>query len=149
MTAKRLSLPSLSAILFGSFTLWVSFGTLGVTSAETGSWRVAVLPSGWWFLAALAVVSLAGVAAGGPRSRLLWLPLVLLLPWLPVRVPAVAYIWTGPLRWGVWCAIAVAMLGPRALAAAPARSFRPFADPRRAPLLAATSAAGVSLRAAR
>jgi hypothetical protein len=149
MTAKRLSLPSLSAILFGSFTLWVSFGTLAVTAADAGRFRVAVLPSPWWLLATLAVVSLLAIVARDSRVRLLWLSVVVLLPWLPVPVPAAAYMWTGPLRWAVWTAIAAAAVAPAARAAIPAATRRLGTDPGRAPYLAAAIAAIVYLLAAR
>src|SRR5947207_13098051 len=111
MTARRLSFSTLSAIFCGSFTLWVSFGTLGVTSADAGASRIGVLPSPWWLLAAFAMIALAAIVAGRRRAVLLWLSLVVLLAWLPIPVPAAALIWTGPLRWWVWSAIAVAIVG--------------------------------------
>ena len=71
MTVKRLSLPSLSAILCGGCALYLSFGTLGVTTADTGASRIGILPSPWWLLAAIAIVALAAIAAGGRRAVLL------------------------------------------------------------------------------
>ena len=148
MTVKRLSLPSLSAILCGGFTLYISFGTLGVTTADAGGSRVGVLPSPWWLLATIAIVALAAVAAGSRRARVLWLSAIVVLAWLPLPVPLAAFMWAGPLRWWVWTAIAVAAAAPALRRLAASRAFGALADPRRAPLIAAVLAAAVYLVAA-
>ena len=149
MTVKRLSLPSLSSILCGGFTLYLSFGTLGVTTAAAGASRVGLLPSPWWLLVTLACVALAAVAAGPRRAKLLWLSAIVVLAWLPLPVPAVTYMWAGPLRWWVWAAIVVAGLAPAAMRAVRSRPLAALVDPRRAPIVAAVVAAIVYLLAAR
>src|SRR6185436_16825522 len=105
MTVKRLSLPSLSAIFCGSLTLYVSCGTLGVTTAGAGGSRVGILPSPWWLLATLAIVGFGAVAAGARRAMLLWLSAIVVLAWLPLPMPPAAFMWAGPLRWWIWIAI--------------------------------------------
>jgi hypothetical protein len=139
MTAKRLSLPILAAILCGAFALWVSFGSLAATDAGAAP-RLGVLPSPWWLAATLAVSALAALVAGR-RAILLWLSVFVLCPWLPLPIPASTLIWTGPLRWWLWCTLAIALVAP----AAPWRSFGALANPRRAPWVAGTLAACVYL----
>src|SRR4051794_35014107 len=112
MTVQRLSLPSLSAIAVGGFALWISSGTLALTTDAGGAARVGVLPSPWWLLPSLAVVALASFAAGERRSRLLWLTPIVILAWLPTPMPMATFMWAGPLRWWLWTAIAVAAFGP-------------------------------------
>src|SRR3982751_7130174 len=112
MTVKRLSLPSLSAVLCGSLTLYVSCGTLGVTAADAGGSRVGILPSPWWLIATLAIVAFAAVAAGSRRAIVLWLSVIVVLAWLPLPMPLATFMWAGPLRWWVWSAILVAAMAP-------------------------------------
>src|SRR5256885_3816382 len=86
MTAKRLSLPQLGAILCTAFALWVSFGSLGVTGAAASA-RLGVLPSPWWLAATLSIgVSAAGIAVS--RVILLWLSAVIAPASPPLPVPA-------------------------------------------------------------
>jgi len=140
MTAKRLSLPPFGAIACGAFALWVSFGSVGALGADVTS-RLGILPSPWWLAATLVLVSAAAIAAPR-RAMLFWLSGVLLLAWLPFRVPEAALVWTGPLRWWLWSALALAFLAPTA---APRRIPAALTDPRRAPLAAAALAACVYL----
>src|SRR5262252_9935925 len=142
MTAKRLSLPLLAAILCGSFALWVSFGALAVTDAAATS-RIGVLPSPWWLLATLSIAAAAAVAAGR-RVTVLWLSVIVLLAWLPLPVPPAALIWAGPLRWWLWSAVVAALVVPWV----PAWSLNALADPRRATIAAAAFAACIYLLAA-
>src|SRR5262249_45103273 len=107
MTAKRLSLPLFAAIFPAALALWVSFGALAVGDGP-GPSRIGVLPSPWWIVVTLAIV-IAAVLAAGRRAALLWLSAIVLLPWLPLPVPMAALIWTGALRWWLWCAIATAL----------------------------------------
>src|SRR4051812_15592433 len=148
MTAKRLSLPSLSAIFLATVTLWLSFGTLAVSGVDANARRVGVLPSPLWLVAAFVIVSIAAAIIGHTRIRLFWLSAFVLLPWLPFPVPAAAYIWTGPLRWGLWAMLAIPCLAPAAIAATPAPVLRAFAHPVRAPYLAALFATIACLVAA-
>src|SRR5262245_17412112 len=135
MTAKRLSLPLLAAILCSAFALWVSFGALAVTDAAGGA-RVGVLPSPWWLLATLAIAAAAAIAAGR-RATVLWLSVIVLLPWLPLPLPRAALIWTGPLSWWLWSAVVAALVIP----SLPARPLTALTDPVRAPVAAAALAA--------
>src|SRR4051794_24141836 len=98
MAGKRLSPLRLSYISITASAAWVSLGALSMASALPGAARIGVLPSGLW-LAALFLVAAAVVLS----SRARWAPLLsiaalLLLPWLPVRVPPAFYMWVGPLR---------------------------------------------------
>jgi hypothetical protein len=142
MTAKRLSLPLLAAILCGACALWVSFGSLAVTDAGTAP-RLGVLPSPWWLAATLTICVLTALVAGR-RAILLWLSVFILWPWLPLPIPASTLIWTGPLRWWLWCTLAIALVLP----SVPSRPFRALANPRRAPFVAGAVAACVYLLAA-
>jgi hypothetical protein len=75
------------------------------------------------------------------RASLFILAAVLVAPWLPARVPAAAYIWTGPLRFWLWTIVIVAAVAPAVARRAPASLTRALRDPRRAPWLAAAIAA--------
>jgi hypothetical protein len=141
---RRLSFFQLSAIVCGSFALWVSFGTLTVAGAS----RLGVLPSPWWLLAAFAMMVVAALVAGSRRAVLLWLSVIVLLAWLPIPVPAATFMWTGPLRWAVWSALAVAVLTPAVVGVTQSGGLTVLADPRRAPRVAAALAATVYLLAA-
>jgi hypothetical protein len=66
---------------------------------------------------------------------------VLLLPWLPIPVPAASYIWVGHLRAWVWILIAAAMAAAALRATAPPALAALVRDPRRAPRIAAIVAA--------
>jgi hypothetical protein len=137
MTAKRLSLPLFGAILCTAFSLWVSLGSLTDANSRSAS-RLGILPSPWCLVGAFLVAGLVGLAAGNRRGSLLWLSAITLLPWIPIPIPAAMLIWTGPLRWWVWGAIAVALAAPtwRLTTLAPV-----FHDSRRAPIAAAVLAA--------
>jgi hypothetical protein len=145
MTAKRLSLPHLGAICCAGLALWVSFGCL-VAADGAGALRVGVLPSPWWLAATVALIAVVAFVAGPRHGILLWLSAVVLLPWLPLPVPAATLIWVGPLRWWLWTALAVALV---ISCLPPARWPSVIVNPRRAPLLAAAIAACIYLLAAR
>jgi hypothetical protein len=137
MTAKRLSLPLLGAIACTAFSLWVSLGSLTDANSPAAS-RLGILPSPWWLVGAFVVAGLVGLAAGKRRGILLWLSAITLLPWMPIPVPAATLIWTGSLKWWVWCAAGVALV---ATTWRPATWPRLLHDSRRAPMLAAMLAA--------
>ena len=144
MTAKRLSLPLLGAILCTAFSLWVSLGSL--TDANSpGASRLAILPSPWWLAGAVIVAALVGVVAGNRRGTLLWLSAITLLPWIPIPVPAAALIWTGSLKWWVWCAVAIALAASAKRRTAWTELLK---DSRSAPLVAAILAACTYMLAA-
>ena len=94
----------------------------------------------YWWLAALVAGSLALAWAfrlSSDRARPLFFSAVILLPWLPVPLPAALLLWTGPFVWLVWAAIAAAVL---TAGGAPAAGFSrvraSLASPARAPWLA-------------
>jgi hypothetical protein len=151
MTARRLSPLSLSAFLCSSVGLWASCGTLGVAGTEPGAPRLGVLPSFWWLGAAVAVSALLLLLLRPVPKRVavLWLSLLLMLPWLPwlpQPIASAALIFTGHLRAFVWIGIAIGLVAPVAIAAVRASPI--VSDPRRAPWAAATLAALVYLGAA-
>jgi hypothetical protein len=130
---------------------WVSQGAVATTDAGVGS-RVGELPAAWW-LGVWTVVAGAALAAASWRGiswRPFFVPLVVLLPWLPFPVPPAALIWTGPLVAWVWVGAAVAVA---------AAAWRPgpwplwgahlVGNPRRAPWLALVVAFVVYCGAAR
>jgi hypothetical protein len=96
--------------LWAACTAWIACGTLGFTSANGG--RIGLLPASpgaiVFVLAASAGV-LALLRAGAPRLPLVLLALVV-LPWLPVEVPAAFLIWSGPIAAAVWIAVGVMMV---------------------------------------
>ena len=92
--------------------LWVSFGTVG--GDGTGA-RIALLPLDAPHLAAAAIAGACVLAIGARRARggrvaAAVAPLLLLLaPWLPLRVPAAFLLWTGGLVSLVWMAPSIAL----------------------------------------
>lgn len=91
-------LPWLSgaAALVSGTALWLSLGALTLSHTNPAPDRIGVLPDPlWWFVC----VSLAVLAVRVVSVRVVWLLLgsaLAWLPWLPGRVPAVAYMWLGP-----------------------------------------------------
>lgn len=117
---------------------WLSAGAVAVASG--GAVRFGVTPSVWWLVAA--VIASAAV-------RRLFVPalaFVLLLPWLPLRVPAAFLAWTGPLAVWWWILIGAAAL----TLALVRRGWTPaaFRDPKRAPVAAGVCVFVLSLVAA-
>jgi hypothetical protein len=139
--APRMNLVgrALAALVLGT-AVWCSFGALGVQYVSGGVVRLGLLPP-WWVLgacigAALPVTwLLARLSLLAPALFLS----VLCLPWLPGRVPAAFLVWTGPLAWGAYLAVAFGVvwtLAPR-LTGIPDWLARLAGDSRRAPLVAA------------
>ena len=119
-----------------------------VVSPQPYAARIGILPSPAWL--ALSVLVFAAVALSRPkRLSLLGLTLILFAPWLPVRVPPVVYIWTGPLGIGLWILLAVAIATPGLVTIlarqAPDALLRLARDPARAPWLSAIAAAAIYL----
>ena len=151
MAAKRLSpqLVIVVAVLVAG-AAWLSGGALALTSPQPYAARIGVLPSPAW-LALWMLIAFAGATAmrAAPRRvALLALSGVLWIPWLPLPIPAVAYLWTGQLRAWLWMLIAAAIILPAIPRLAPAMLVRLTTDPRRAPWLAAALAATLYLVAA-
>ena len=74
-------------------------------------------------------------------SRMWLLSALVLLPWLPIRVPAAFLIWAGPLRFWVLAMLAVAATSSALAQRAPPLLRALAIDPRQAPWLAGTIAA--------
>src|SRR3954465_10405953 len=91
---------TLSAVIVAAIGLWVSSGAIAFTGADAHGTRVGLLPSGWWLLAALALCAVVAAAfrAIGQPATALWLAGLLIIPWLPIPLPAAAFIWAGPVR---------------------------------------------------
>jgi hypothetical protein len=138
--------------LCAALALWVSAGALTVTTSHAADPRIAFLPPVWILGALIAAAVIVAAAthrhrAAARAARPLFASLALLLPWLPTPIPAAFLLWTGPLRWWAWIAIALAVLA--AIPRARWRWTKIFADPRRAPALAALLTLGLGFAAAR
>ena len=76
--------------------------------------RIALLPVS---VLSFALIAFAGAAASGlARAGLsltpVWLLTLIVLPWLPVPVPAALLMWSGSIRWLVWTAVLLLILAP-------------------------------------
>ena len=120
MPPRRISLPALAVALVAGCALWISAGALTIASAGSDAPRVAVLPSLIWLTISLGIALLAVVVAR-QKAVLLALSALILLPWLPLRIPMAALAWTGPLRLWLWIVI-TAVLGSRRLRDSAARA---------------------------
>jgi len=89
---------------------WLSQGTLAFTGI--GDTRVAVLPLSMASLVGVVSVAAAVCAAWyrGVSLSPLWLLVLLVIAWIPARLPAVFLMWSGGLALLVWAAVAVCML---------------------------------------
>src|SRR5467141_3952454 len=112
MGASRPSVVSAGAAACAALALWVSFGALSFVDAGDRAAYVGVLPPFLWLVALFVAVAVFTIAAR-PSPRLvapLWLSVVVILPWLPFRMPLAVFIWTGNVVLWLWIAIAVALL---------------------------------------
>jgi hypothetical protein len=97
-----------------AFAAWLSFASLAVSAGGAG--RAALLPMDAFHAALSALAGVLVLAAAwnpsGCRRVLVALsPLALvLLPWIPIRVPAAFLLWTGPLLTLVWIACAIGVV---------------------------------------
>jgi hypothetical protein len=107
---SRILFSAVAAALVTAVAAWLSQGTIAYTGA--GSERIAVLPLS---ARAIGLAVGAGVAVfwavrrGLSAAPVLLLGL-LLLPWLPIPLPAALLLWTGPLSIFVWIAFACVMV---------------------------------------
>jgi hypothetical protein len=147
MKANRVSSRTLGAILCGTLALWVSAGALAFAGVDAGAPRIGVLPSPWWLVVALGIAGLALLILRATRQSptALWLAALLLLPWLPVSVPAAVFVWAGPLRLWLFALIALAIVAPPVVTAVRSGRFVALTEPRRAPRVAAVLAASIYL----
>jgi len=141
--ARLSSMPAIAAACAG-VAAWCSLGSLTVTEAVAHPSRIGLLPPFWWLLAFVAAaVALAWAGRlSTDRARPLFFSAVLVIPWLPIRLPAPALAWAGPASWFVWAAIGCAVL--MAGEARPDRWPRwreALTHPARAPWMAFTCAA--------
>ncbi len=121
MTAFYMSRAALpAATLLAMIAAWLSQATLAF--AAPGGPRIAVLPLSPGALVLVAIAGAAVIAAHRAKLSLipLWLLLLILLPWLPVPLPAALLVWSGPLGWLVLFGVAVLTLAPLVKRARPA-----------------------------
>ena len=100
------------AVLVAAMAAWLSQGTLAFATAEGP--RIAVLPLSAPALLVILAVVVAAVAASRAGASLspLWLLGLIVMPWLPLPVPAAVLAWSGPVRWLVWFAVALLLIAP-------------------------------------
>lgn len=86
----------IGSLLIG-LAIWCAAGTVAVASPDSATARL-VVGAPWWMFVLGTVI---GAAVPAWRTRpLTALPALLaVVPWLPIPLPAIAMIWTGPLAW--------------------------------------------------
>ena len=111
----RPPLAMTGALLCAAAALWASFGRLAFLDTYNRASYVGLLPAPFWLavLVVLAVVAASWSRLTAQDVAPLWLSAVLLLPWLPVRLPLAVFIWTGHVILWVWVAIVVLLVGRR------------------------------------
>jgi len=143
MTVRWPARSATGAIACAAFALWVSLGALTFTDASTPTIRVGLLPplSLLAVLLALALVAAFVVRPAPRRVAVLWLSAVVLIPWLPLRLPLAVFMWVGPLQLWLWAAMATTLAVPFVRDHTPPRIVRALATPSTAAPLAAVVAA--------
>src|SRR5436190_486066 len=104
MSLRPFTASSTAAAGAAAAAAWCSFGVQAVIDSPAGTARVGLLPP-WWLLPLLVVgaMMLARFVRMSSTAALpLWGSLILLLPWIPGRVPAAFLLWTGHLAAAVW-----------------------------------------------
>ena len=142
MLTRRPSLAAAGALACAALALWVSLGALTFVGADNDAAPVSyvgVLPPLVWLALFLLAAALVAIFVR-PSTRTvapLWLSAVVILPWLPFRLPLSVFVWTGNLLIWLWTAIAVASVAIR-LKPDPTRraNFTRHANPTRRALLA-------------
>jgi hypothetical protein len=144
MPPARLTPAAALAAACAGAAAWCSLGVLAMSDAGPRALRIGLLQPAWWLGACVAgAVALAWAVRLQPgRAKPLFASALLFVPWLPVRLPAAALIWTGPVVWLVWAAIAAVVLtfAPPTMRA-PTRARRWVTHPSRAPWVAFACAA--------
>ena len=133
--------------------VWCAAGRISLAASDSASIRLAIAAP--WWVAAIAPAAAALVPAWR-RSPLLALPALLgVLPWLPVPLPAVALVWTGPLAWvPIGLCVIAAVVATGAAAPVVGRPLKEgiaaglVRDPRYQPRIAAGATLVVALVAA-
>jgi hypothetical protein len=75
---------------------WCSFGALGIAGDSSVSARIALLPP-WWLIAVLigaAWIVVRVLRLSPAELSPLFTSALLILPWLPIPLPAAALLWT-------------------------------------------------------
>jgi hypothetical protein len=106
----RLALPA--AVLLAVAAAWLSLATLAVAAPDGP--RIALLPLSLSALLLAAAAAAAVIAA--TRARVSLAPISLLalviVPWVPLPLPAALLVWAGSIKWLVWCGAAVLLAAP-------------------------------------
>src|SRR5689334_2561359 len=137
-SGRRTSPTAAASLGCAATALWVSFGALTFLDTSNRAPYVGILPSPIWLALLLCVAGalLYGLRPTAGDAAPLWLSAVLLLPWLPLRLPLAVFLWTGHTAVWVWLTIGAAFLAARrhviVRAVLPSLSMRP----RRAAVLA-------------
>jgi hypothetical protein len=108
---RRPLTPVVAAACAG-LAAWCSMGAIAVARTESGVARFGFLPPLWLLpILVLAVVGIAWMARLSTRTSLpLFFSLILVLPWLPVHVPAAFLMWSGHVAVAVWAAVLIALM---------------------------------------
>ena len=142
---RGVSVPTVLTALGVGIAIWLSFGSLGVIDAASGR-RIGLLAPFW--LLALSTAATVGlfcrVARVRHAARAVRWSLLILLPWLPLPVPDVFLMWTGPVVGLTWIAIGLCVL-PGLLRQINRRPLRFVVDPRIAPRVACALAFAASV----
>ena len=101
-----------AAVLLAIVAAWLSHGTLAAATPDGP--RIALLPVSIAAVLATSAAAAAVIAIGRARQSLapIWLLGLVILPWIPLPVPAAFLIWAGSLRWLVWYAVTLLVLAP-------------------------------------
>ncbi len=149
---RRLTPVTLAAAVCVGTAAWSSAGLLTLTDGGAGASRVGLLPP-WWMWAACvagAVALAAALRLTRDRAMPLFATGALVLPWLPLPLPAAVLVLAGPVGVVVWIAALVAAVTgetrARGRVGDPGRvPARWYAQSRRAPWVACVLAAVVYL----
>lgn len=117
---------------------WCSLGALGIAGTSSVSARIALLPP-WWLLPVLVAAAWIAVRTlrfSSAELSPLFASALLVVPWLPVPLPAAALLWTGGLMPIVWIGVLVGVI----VARRPAVRQRWITDPSHAPVVVAALA---------
>jgi hypothetical protein len=137
--STRDQLTGVGAAVCAGVAIWCSLGTIGLAGQPPAVSRVALLAP-WWVVPlaiSAAFIAIRALRLSTREQMPLFGSAILILPWFPVRLPAAALLWTGPVTIVVWAAAAAGLLIERS------RNSPGVAmaiDPRRAPLVAAVMA---------
>lgn len=106
------ALTLLTAVVAG-LAAWTSLGALAALPAapalHAAATQAGVLPHP--FIAVLLVSAFAAWAARQPHARAtVVIPALVLLPWLPIDLPAATRLWTGPMVGALWTAWLIALV---------------------------------------